>query len=50
MGVDKSSGLLDEQRSKPGRQSVIPNKSDREQAKGNPGSRRPVRAEIRQKS
>ena len=38
------------QRSKPGRQSVISNKSVREQAKGNPGSKRQVRAEIRQKS
>ena len=34
---------------KSGRQSVISNKSDRE-SKGNPGSKRQVRAEIRQKS
>ena len=31
-------------------QSVISNKSVREQTKGNPGFRRQVRAEIRQKS
>ena len=33
---------------KPGRQSEIANQSGREQAKGNPRSRRHVRVEIRQ--